>query len=463
MKFIAPYYEGDKKYDIYLDENTDKYYKINDEEKIELTGEELIAAKVSDNIVFKVTQSRKAKNHKRVFKIFATLLLAGVLLYGPINEHKQDIAYVINTQNMVDDYNYLREYQASNETLSDELQLKIPQYLQVLSNLGIKESKMVKIGNRLGRMDFRGVDELNVIYQVLDLDDSGFVAKELYCYVNGLEPEYEQGLISNLFSLDRDTAKKLINGESLDKLIKEKFNVKVTTDVLSEKEVSTLENLNKIIEEEMGFIDGEYYLNNNIFEVNVRIGCNNHNIYGEITDEGLDNKTHEVYMKKLYDLVYSNAQYIDYINRDDRFIVYLYANALLNGDFFNMEIDVPDLLYSGVQSNMYNIGLQIVTEEELYTYLDNPEAYDYKNMILLSQLAYLGEYGMYILQEATLCLAEEVKAGNFSQEDYDLFIDTILSIYENIYPNLLPIVQDALSKNKSIDNFQIQLICPEFV
>ena len=233
--------------------------------------------------------------------------------------------------------------------------------------------------------------------------------------------------------------------------------------VLSEKEIDTLRLLNKVIEDELGFVEGDYYLNNNIFEEHVRIGCNEHNIYGEVTEEGLDNKTPEVYMKKLYDLVYQNAQYIDYTNRDDRFIVYLYANSLLNGDYFNMEIDIPELLYSGVQSNMFNIGYQIITEEELYTYLDNPESFDYRNMYLLSQLAYMGEYGMYILQEATLCLAEEVKAGNYSQEEYDLFIDTILSIYEEHYPELLPIVQDALSKNKSIDGFQIQLICPEII
>ena len=44
---------------------------------------------------------------------------------------------------------------------------------------------------------------------------------------------------------------------------------------------------------------------------------------------------------------------------------------------------------------------------------------------------------------------------------YDMFIDAILSIYNEMYPELVDVFKDAALKNKSIDGFAIQLINPE--
>ena len=171
--------------------------------------------------------------------------------------------------------------------------------------------------------------------------------------------------------------------------------------------------------------------------------------------------TQSVYMKKLTDLVYGNARFIDYQNQDDRFIVYLYANSLLFGEFFNMDIEIPALLYSGVIANKDNVGYQVISQEELYSYLEDPALYTYDNIHLLCQLAYYGEYGIYILQEANLCLLEDLKVGNITQAQYDMFIDAVLTIYSENYPELVDVFRDAALKNKSIDGFQIQLINPE--
>ena len=131
MRFISPLIDGDKEYYIYLDEETNKYYKTYEDEKIEVTEEELLELGVVLPQNFKVVSSKKSKTFKRV----AIAILAGALLYAPIHNHRTDIKYVINQQNYVDDYNYLRNYQAGNDTLSYELQLKLPQYINVLAKL----------------------------------------------------------------------------------------------------------------------------------------------------------------------------------------------------------------------------------------------------------------------------------------------------------------------------------------
>ena len=111
--------------------------------------------------------------------------------------------------------------------------------------------------------------------------------------------------------------------------------------------------------------------------------------------------------------------------------------------------------------NVNNIGKLAITQEELYSYLESPSIYRYQNVHYLSQLAYLGEMGIYILQEVNLCLVEDLKVGNINQAQYDAFIDSIINIYTKMYPELLDIFKDAALKNKSIDGFSIQLINPE--
>ena len=459
MRFISPLIDGDKEYYIYLDEETNKYYKTYEDEKIEVTEEELLELGVVLPQNFKVVSSKKSKTFKRV----AIAILAGALLYAPIHNHRTDIKYVINQQNYVDDYDYLRNYQAGNDTLSYELQLKLPQYINVLAKLELKESTMVKIGNRLKRMDFTNKSEREVVEMILNLDDGGFVAAEFYAYINETPVPYKQAIISDLFTLEKDVVVRLINGESLNRVIKDIHGVSINAVELSDKDAEVVESLNIKIEEELGFVGKEFgcVLNNNIFEEYVRIGYGTHNFYGVIEEDGITNVTPKVYMKRLEDLVNVNAQYIDYQNQDDRFIVYLYANSLLFGDYFNFDIDIPELLYSGVMGNVNNIGKLAITQEELYSYLESPSIYRYQNVHYLSQLAYLGEMGIYILQEVNLCLVEDLKVGNINQAQYDAFIDSVINIYTNMYPELLDIFKDAALKNKSIDGFSIQLINPE--
>lgn len=457
-KFIKAVTEGEIEYFIYLDEVTGNYYKINNDDKTLLTDDDLKELDIDKNI-FRVVDSKKKKFS---FKRLAIIALAGIMLYASIKEHSRDIKYVFDNQTAYGDYFYLRDYQVSNETISDELQYKLPQYFEVLANLGIKESKMVKIANRLGKMDFTGKSELEVISLILDLD-SDFVANELYSYINRTGRGYYQVLISDLFTLERDAARRLINGESLEKLIKELHNVKITTDLITEEEIEVIESINNQTIENLGFGQDPKCLglNNNIFEEYVKVGFGTHNFYGKLTDDGLENMTPAVYMQKLNDFFYANAKYIDYTNQDDRFLVYLYANSLLYGPFFNMDMETPEVLYQGTVTTIDNIGKQPITTEEMYLYLEEPKFFSYKNIPMLGQLAYYGDMGIYILQEVNLCLGEEVKAGNLSQEQYDNFIDVVLAIYEKEYPELAPIFEEHALKNKSIDGFQIQLINPE--
>ena len=57
LRFIAPLMEGEKEYHVYYDDKTEKYYKIFGDEKIELTGEEELNAKLADKCTYQVVSS----------------------------------------------------------------------------------------------------------------------------------------------------------------------------------------------------------------------------------------------------------------------------------------------------------------------------------------------------------------------------------------------------------------------
>ena len=57
--------------------------------------------------VYQVVNSKKDKNFKKHFRKVAVLFLAGMMLYAPIVEHKEDIKYIFDSQSYVGDYNYL--------------------------------------------------------------------------------------------------------------------------------------------------------------------------------------------------------------------------------------------------------------------------------------------------------------------------------------------------------------------
>ena len=462
MKFIAPLNEGGVSFDVYLDLDDNKYYKINGDLKIELSEDEIEMVKAGEEYLHKVEAARRPKK-KIKWKFVLALLVAGLFATYQYNEHNTEIKYIVAEQTEVGDYNLLMDFLYRNDTISDEFRIKLQEYIKVLARLDVKESKMVKIANRLARGNFKDATEKDILVYILDLKDNGFVANELYCYVNRTGVPYKQAILSDVFTLHRDAAKRLINGESISKLIKEYFGVSVSGSDLTKDDIEVVETLRTNIVKELGFIEESmgYGLNNNIFEEYVRIGFGTHNFYGKQTLDGLDNMTQSVYYKKLERLFYDNAKYIDYTNQDDRFIVYLYANSLLFGDFHNFDISVPELLYGAVKSNMDNIGILPINEEEMYSYLENPKLFRYDNVTKLSQLAYLGETGIYILQEVNLCFREELKVGNITQEQYDKFMDEIFTILKSDYPELVDFFFDHVIKNKSIDGFQIQLVNPE--
>ena len=86
-KFIKSFFEGDKEYYVYLDENTGKVYKICDNVQVELTAVEMEALNI-DRDTLRIVRTRKSKKFN--FKKIAVLVLIGALLYSPIKEYKDD-------------------------------------------------------------------------------------------------------------------------------------------------------------------------------------------------------------------------------------------------------------------------------------------------------------------------------------------------------------------------------------
>lgn len=469
LEFVTNIIEGDKIYQLYYDQVNDIFYKIFDDEKIELTGEELIAAKAARRLSLEITEDKKynekkelrrVKSAKRLkkekFKKRIILSLLVISLFGGLGYEvcKNEIEYVMTDQNSYNDYNYLIESINSNSHLTNSKCLELEPYLKVLASLDIDKTRMASIGFRLAYHHYDGMEVFYILEDALDLGENAFVAKELYYYVNDIEPTGKHVLISNLFSNYRDTARRLVNGESVEKLIKEYHGENITVEIVNNRELKEIKDLNTLIAADYGFVNSSdgYKLNNNIFEEYTRIKNGEYNIYGKPTSNGLEDVTREAYYKKLNDLI-SKTSEVDYSNQDYRFLVYLYANAIINNASGE---DITSYLFSGVESDM--AFLSAISYRDLYTYLDNSNNFSYDYLILLADLAYMGEDVLPLLQEVNLCLRYEVEAGNLESFYYETFFDFASSELKSIDEELYNKFIDATLYNKSIDGFKLEFV-----
>lgn len=460
MKYVTLLREGDVDYDIYYDKKSDKYYKVNGEEKIELDGETLLSAQVANDCLRKIVRARRVKKAKRVGRLLTLLLMSGLAVGAVVKSNEAEINYVMEEQSPVQDYVFLLTFAKQNASISESTLNELMPYLDCLGELGIDELEIVAIAHRLEHRDFNGVDALNVIHQAMNLDDNGFLAKEMYYYIHEKDHDYVHGLIANLFLSDHDMVVKLFEGKSLEDVVKDKFGIKFDFANLTDNDIDVLEAINeKIASVALGLDFGDgIALNNNIFERFIRIRCNTFNLYIEVKDGALEDRTEMVYYSKLSDLIINKGEYIDYQDPECRFLVYLYANALLNGNYGNLDITTAQFLFEATKNAGSGINSTVVVQAELYTFLSGPHRFDYSYLPLFYQLAYYVEDALPILQEVNLCLKEEVEAGNLSQESYDEFIETVIAILSVKEGDYLHKFVDASIKGKSIDGFKLQLV-----
>ena len=90
---------------------------------------------------------------------------------------------------------------------------------------------------------------------------------------------------------------------------------------------------------------------------------------------------------------------------------------------------------------------------DLFGHLSNYD-FNYHKLVSLSRLSEY-EIALPLLQEVNMCLKEEVKLGNLTETEYQLFIDDVLDgLMQHGNDDYLRFIE-ADRKNESIDDFKL--------
>ena len=449
FKFIGEYKSDGKVCNIYKDKITGIYYKIDDGVVKRVFSDDV---KIADKITNCKIKNRK--NKKEIFTlsyfvtIYSLIFIEIVsMLNGrtTINDKKPVVEETALNDSLINlsRKSYLAEAIKQNNTIKDDL---INDYIEVLAETEINESDFIIIAAKFKNYNFKNSEiSTSSLNEILNLNDYGFVASELYNYVHKEKNNQKFGTISNIFAGDTDILKRLFDRECLDDLIAEKVGSKV-----SMAEILENEDVKKYIsktEEKYKYFSGE--LQNNIFNKFICLNIDDkYNSYLYKENGSLKNVNYDYYKFELMKQIYKHEN-LDYKNEFDRKLVYFYATANLNGVFFPDPVE--EILYGLFLSNNENY----LNETDLYTFLSNYE-FDYEKLVSLSDLSYYSE-ALPLLQEVNLCLKEEVNAGNLSELHYLEFIKYVTTNLQTNDFDDFKTFWDANKNNESIDDFKLDL------
>lgn len=461
MEYITDYKNDDKTYEIYYDKEDNVYYKVYGDEAFILSEDELKCAVIASNIKAKneenqrkVIRARELKKEERKNKIIRVLIIAGLSIGLVGTQFVDDIKFAIEEESTQNNLDFLKANINGNKTIDKDEKQELFEYVRLISELDVKDMRMITIANNLKWNNYRGAKAVDIINDALGLNDNGFVARELYYKVNGVSGNKFHTAVSNALALENNVITKIVNGKSIEDIIYDIHGIKINLKKESRTDLERLENIANGNSCELGFCNGEFYkLENNLFDDYIRVTSDLHDIYFESDYIGLREVTDRVYYEKLGELIDIEGDEIDYTNMDDRMLVYLYANAVYTGAEYS---DITSYLING--TDVYSsLGINIVEKSELYTYLSNPEKYDRTYLALFSELAFFGEKSLPLLQEINLCLKEEVREGYLTQDMYEYFINSALEIYLDESQELYDKFLDAIINNKSVDGFKLSL------
>lgn len=458
-KLIGTLLENSKEYKLYRDLRNNKVYKIYENELELVNGRDLEAALISEQVVDKITKKRKCKKSVENIKLLFYLSLFGLCTVNIYQTFNEEIKFIYEEDSFQNNLNYLKASLNKNIIIDDVNKNIMKEYINIIGKYDINEFRMIAIGQKLNSYDFKdkdlsSEDMIGVLNDILNLKDNGFVAKELYAYVNNKDVDEVTLLLANIFILERDIDFDLLNGESLENMIKNRFNVTMDINNLSAEDVEILRKINEELREVFvgELFTDSYQFNNNIFSDYITFRYDNRfDIYGTIEGSSFVECSDKVYLQKLIELLYNEGKELDYNNPDDRLLVYLYANSCLN--FINSD-DIASFLYEGTK---YSELFPCISQENLFEYLTKGTM-NYKYVVFLRELVFFEEDSLPLLQEVNLCLKKEVECGNLTQDVYDYFINGICDYLEAYNPDVYEKFIDAALKDKSIDGFKLNLL-----
>lgn len=459
-EYVCDYLNEGENYQVYKGNITGEFYKTK-EEKAQLVEEnELNSIETAYNLKkHNKNKIKKSKATKLKNRVLIALLAAG-LIASSVSEFKKthplETTIIFEDQSHYQNMEYFKYSIDKNKTISIEDKEELLKYIEVLAKEDINDLRVLGIGSRLSDYNFSKVDVnsediIDTINTILNLKDHGFVANELYAFVNKTESKYKD--VSALFSLEKDLVGRLLTGESIDKIMKDKLGFRVDIGNLSETDKIIIEFTGENIAREI--INDKIHtvsMKNNIFSDYVVVNCaNKFDIYYYQDVEGnLYSCTKDVYKEKLANFIDDYADTKDYTNKNYRVLVYLYANAVMTSA---EGMTADELLFNGLDSGSH-LENNVIDRDSLYSFFTTGEL---KNApyVLFSGLAKCGN--VELLQEVNLCLKEELREGNITQEDYDKFIDiSILELNVKGSDEIEKFIE-ANMKDVSIDDYELHL------
>lgn len=421
---VCEQHENGKYYNVYRDKKTNRYYRINDD-----TVEECFDLSIIASYEF-VKKYRVKKAVKASTILLTSALVLGVSGYKIVDSVKTGISNYQNREynelNELGTKAYLLNAIEENKSINNDM---LNKYIDVISECDLSQEYIIKLSNLLKTYQFKEnsirVRDLELL---LSLDDHGFVANQLYNYVNKIASTNLNLKIANLFVDDEDIVNKLFNGESLDELLSEKIDKDIDYKKL-EKDPSILdEELNK---NEEKYNEYAGVLNHNIFapwirKIVITENALSFDIYLKNNGNNIKDISSYVYNYSYYETFYSHDTY-DYNTLENRVRLYYLVNAELNTI---MDYDDQDEMIINEITNPHSKYLNKI---DYQSYLSHGTL-DFSKLSMLSDLAYYGniDAAFDLLIELDKCLKIEVKENNMLESDYLIFQKNVLNTLQLI-------------------------------
>ena len=477
LKTVCSLKEDGKNYIIYHDLDKGKMYKEHDGNYDELSLNELFfytgIEKINDRLVtdreLKVAQAKVKKVSQGIVLAavgLSILTIASSAVYNNYQE-KEPVRIYKNSEKSDEDILELFKYaMGKNSTLRDEMAEEILRYLRVFvrecNSLGIDNDDIYfKIVKNLSSIDFS--DKGSVYYSdlcnIFDFTNGDFIALELYVYLDEARASTHHELIAGLLFFNDEAKIRVLTGKKLNLELKgDKY--KVNLNDLTKNTDKFYDLLREYLHETLEIDDeSEVSIYSNIFNpILEEYGeTSKISIFYEYHDDELQNVSYREYYKKLASLIYDEAAELDYSNKKDRELIYLYAEALRINFGEQWTEDPIRFILDSIIANYNPLIEPAVSPYNLLRYL-NGKNLDISDLNYFWDLALMGKEAIPLIQELNKCFKAEVYAGNMSQDNYDEFINEVVEYIEYLYPDQLEKFKDANLYDKSIDGYQLKII-----
>lgn len=348
-KAICTLKENSKEYTIHRNLDNNRFYKEIDGVYEKLSLEDGKFYKGIEKINDKIGHDKKVKIRKenirkatRFTSNAAILLLASTLLCTAMyasyveNTPKRDYKHSEKTENDIMDLfiKSMEKNSTSNAASINEMKKYLQVFIDECSNLGLENDEVyINIAKQLRVMDFNNKDSLSYkdLCEIFDFRNGKFIAEQLYSYFEDVSLDCRYNKIANYLYFNETTKKSLLSGKKIEIIIDGKeYSLNLKDITKNDREL--FDALDKYVSQivDTDSLDSCVFCSN-IFSSILEEYYHDFGIsvYHERQEDGtLLNVSYREYYKKLAKLIYTEGEELDYSNKTDRELLYLYVEAL---------------------------------------------------------------------------------------------------------------------------------------